>query len=100
MDATEAGVEAAPPCHTVDIGRDLRRGQRLQLVIGERHRLLDLAEDLEVPRRELRLRHGAGVENGPLLCQVLPRGKTGRIEPFVDQLLLRFGPEEGHAGLD
>jgi hypothetical protein len=83
----------------MDVGCDFRLGQRLQLVVAEREGLLDLAEDLEVPRREIGLRNGAGVQDGPLLGQVLPGRESGGVEPFVDQLLLRLGSEEAHTYL-
>ena len=83
----------------MNVGRDLCLRQRPQLVVAERNRFLDLAEDLEVPRREIGLRDGAGVQDGPLLCQVLAGREPSGVEPFVDQLLLRLGPEEGHAYL-
>src|ERR1700730_3295667 len=98
--ALERRVEAAPARDAVDVRRDLRLRQCLQLVVAKRDRLLDLAEDLEVPRGELGLRNGAGVEDGPLLGQVLARREPGGVEPLVAQLLLRFRPEEGHAYLD
>jgi hypothetical protein len=94
MNALERRVEAAPARDAVNVGRDLRLRQRLQLVVAERDRLLDLAEDLEVPRREIGLRDGACVQDRPLLGQVLAGREPGGVEPFVDQLLLRFGPEE------
>ena len=79
----------------MDVGCDLRLWQRLQLVVAEREGLFDLAEDLEVPRREIGLRNGAGVQDGPLLRQVLAGRESGGIEPFLDQFLLRLRPEEG-----
>src|SRR6476619_651728 len=75
------------------------RLQRLTLVVVEREGLFDLAEDLEVPRREIGLGNGAGVQDGPLLRQVLPGRESSGIEPLVDQLLLRLGSEEAHAYL-
>ena len=54
--ALERRVEPAPACHAVDVRRDLCLRQRLQLVVTQRDRALDLAEDLEVPRGEIRLR--------------------------------------------
>jgi hypothetical protein len=79
----------------MDVGCDLRLRERLQLGVAQGEGFLDLTEDLEVPRREIGLRNGAGVEDGPLLRQVLAGRESGRVEPFVDQLLLRLGPEEG-----
>ena len=84
----------------MDVHGDLRLGQRLQRVVGQRQRFLDLAEHLEVPGRQIGPRHGAGVEHRPLLRQVLPGRQTCGIESLVDELLLGFGTEEGHASLD
>src|SRR3954453_12107426 len=98
-DAAEARVEPAPTRDAVNIDRDLGLRQRLQLVVRQRHGLLDLAGDLEVPRRKIRLRHGAGVQHRPLLGEVLARGQPGRVEPLVDQFLLGLASEERHRGL-
>ena len=50
--APEARVETAPARDAVDVDRHLGLRQRLKLLVGEGHRGLHLAEDLEVPRRE------------------------------------------------
>src|SRR4051794_35782509 len=81
VDALEVRVEAAPARDAVDVGRDLGRRQCPQLVEAERHRLLDLAAQLERPRRDVDVRNLASVEDGPLLREVLPRRQAGRVEP-------------------
>src|ERR687888_59062 len=96
VDAAEPRVEAAPARDAVDVDGDLGRRQLAQLVPGKCERALDLAEDLEVPRGQVRLRHGAGVEHGPLLRQVLARREALRVEAPLDELLLGLGAEERH----
>ena len=83
MDAAEPGVEAAPARDAVDVGRDLRRRQRPQLLVVERDLLLHLAEDPQGPGRDVDVRDVAGVEHRPLLGQVLARaaGARGRSPP-------------------
>ncbi len=100
VDSIEARVEPAPAGHAVDVDRDLRLGQPLQFVVAEGDRLLDLPEDPEVPGREVGARHGAGVQDGPLLRRVLPGRQTRRIESLFDELLLGLRPEQGHSNLD
>jgi len=95
VDAAEAGIEAAPACDAVDVGRDLGLGQRLKLVVGEDDLVLDLAEDAKVPRREVGLRHAPGVEDGPLLGDVLARRQALRVVARVGDLSL--GPGAEHA---
>src|SRR4029077_20491403 len=73
VDAAEARVEAAPARDAVDVDRDLAAGQLLQLLPRQRQRLLDLAEDAEVPGRKIRARNRAGMQHRPLLRQVLAR---------------------------
>ena len=63
----------------MDVDGDLRRRERRQLLPAERERPLHLAEDAEVPGREVGRRHGPHVQHGPLLGQVL----TGREAPGV-----------------
>ena len=58
---------------------DLLAGELLELLPGERERRIDLAPDLEVPGRQIDLRHRAVVEDGELLRPVL----AGR-DPFGD----------------
>jgi hypothetical protein len=94
MDAAEARVEAAPARDAVDVDGDLAARQVLQLLPAERDRLLDLAEDAEVPGREIGVGDGARVEDRPLLGEVLAWWKACRVEASLDELLLRFRPEE------
>src|SRR5947208_9028900 len=49
MNPAEPRVEAAPAGDAVDVDRDLGRRQLLQLLPRQRGRILDLAEDLEIP---------------------------------------------------
>jgi hypothetical protein len=60
---------------------------------GQRDRVLDLAEHPEVPGRELGLRDAAGVEDGPLLGQILARWQARRVVAGVGDLLFRSRPE-------
>jgi hypothetical protein len=73
----------------VDVGVDGLPGQLLELVPGEGERVVDLAEDLEVPGREIGVRHRAVVEDRELLGLVL----AGR-NPLGDGRVHRPGPEE------
>jgi hypothetical protein len=84
----------------MDVDGDLGLWERLQLVVAERQRLLDLAEDVEVPGSEVGLRNRAGVQHRPLLREVLARRQPGGIESLVDELLLGLRSEERHANLD
>src|SRR6187397_3000465 len=99
VNTLEARVEAAPACDAVDVKCDLRLRQRLQLVVRQRQRLFDLAEDVEVPGCKVGLRHRTGVQDGPLLRQVLTRRQARGIESLLDELLFRLGPEEWHLNL-
>jgi len=99
VDATEAGVEAAPARDAVDVGGDLRRRQSAELLVVERDLLLDLAEDPELPGCEVDARHVAGVEDGPFLGQVLPRRQARRVVAGGADLVLGFGAEERHGFL-
>jgi hypothetical protein len=49
---------------------------------------------------EIGPRNGAGVEDGPLLRQVLAGRQAGGVEPPVDELLLGLRSEEAHSYLD
>src|SRR2546430_2547329 len=93
MDPAEARVEAAPAGDAVDVDRDLGRRQLLQLLPAQRDRILDLAEDLEVPARELGLGHAARVQHRPLLGQVLARRQARGVVTGVGDLLLCLGAE-------
>ena len=99
MDALELRVEPAPARDAVDVDGDLGLRQRPQLVVREGDRPLDLAEDLEVPRRQFCSRDAAGVEDRPLVGQVLTRRQARGIEALLDELLLGLGTEERHAYL-
>src|SRR5439155_26000173 len=94
--AAEARVEPAPPRDAVDVGRDLDRRQLEKLLPRQTQRLLDLAEDTEVPRGEIRVRNAARVQDRPLVGQVLPRRKTRGVVACVANLRLGFRSEEGH----
>ena len=78
----------------MDVDGDLGLRQFLKLLVGQGERLLDLAEDLEVPRREIRLRNRSRVQHRPLLRQVLPGRQAGRVESLLDQLLLGLATEQ------
>src|SRR5438445_5575995 len=93
VDAAKARVETAPAGDAVDVDRDVARRQLLQLLPGERDRILDLAEDLEVPGREVGVGHGARVQDGPLLGQVLPRRQACGVVTGVGDLLFCLGAE-------
>src|SRR5437870_5444867 len=93
MDAAEARVEAAPARDAMDVQRDLDGRQLLELAPGQAERFLDFAADREVPRREVGLRHGARMEDGPFLGQVMPGRQAGRVVAGVCDLLLGFGAE-------
>src|ERR671935_834238 len=84
VDALERRVEAAPARDAVDVERELGCRQRAQLVVAERHPVLDLSEDAEVPCGEIGLRNRAGVQHGPLLGQVLAGRQPGWIEALLD----------------
>ena len=70
-----------------------RTRERVELVPRQPDRALDLSLDEEVPGREVRLRDRAGVENGPLLGQVLARRQARRVVAGVDDLALCSAPE-------
>ena len=72
-DALPVGVELGPAGHAVDVGVDGLAGQRLELLPGQGERRVDLAPDLEVPRREVRVR-ARSRSGGPGTC----RSCTGR----------------------
>ena len=95
VNAAEARVEAAPARDAVDVLHVLRLRQRGELVPAQRDRVLDLAEDAEVPRREIRVRHRAGVQHRPLLREVLARREARGVVPGGRDLL--FGPTPEHA---
>ncbi len=96
VDAAEAGVEAAPARHAVDVGRDVGRRQRAELLVVERDLLLDEAEDAQAPRRDVDARDVAGVKDGPLLREVLAGRQAGRVVARVAHLVLGFRAEERH----
>src|SRR5579872_1967787 len=95
-DALELRVEPAPAGDAVDVGRDLGRGQRGQLLVAEAERLLDLAGHLQRPGREVDVRDVAGVEHGPLVREVLAGREAGWVEAGRADLVLRLAPEHGH----
>ena len=74
--SSEARVESAPARDAVDVDGDVAARELLELLPRERQGRLDLTEDAEVPRREIRARHRAGMKHGPLLRQVLARGQA------------------------
>src|SRR5581483_1090510 len=65
-------VEAAPRSDAVDVRGDRFRGQRAELAVVEPQLVLDGAEYLEVPPRDVGLRHGAEVQQRPPV-----RGREG-----------------------
>ena len=65
--------------------------QRVQLVPGERDRVLDLARDLERPRGEVGRGDRARVQDGPLLGQVLARRQACGVVAGLAHLLFRLG---------
>src|SRR5207248_2384808 len=95
VDAGELGVEARPARDAMDVRRDRRLRQRLQLVVRESDLVLDRTEDPEVPLLQLVVvaRHAARVKYGPLVGEVLPRRQALRVVAGVRNLLLRFAPE-------
>src|SRR4051812_48485188 len=94
-DALPVGVELRPTRHAVDVGVDRLAWQLLELRPGQRARRVDLAPDLEVPRREIRMRYGPVVEDRELVGLVL----TWR-DPFGHRRVLFLGAEESfeHGG--
>jgi hypothetical protein len=96
VDAAERRVEPAPARDAVDVDDHLRCRQRAELVVAQPRLALDLAEDAEVPAREVDVRDVAGVEHGPLLGEVLPRRQPPRIQAALAQLRLRLAAEERH----
>src|SRR4051812_12480641 len=94
VDASEARVEPAPARDAVDVHGHRAARQLLQLLPGQRQRLLDLAEDAEVPRAEVGVGNRPCVQHGPLLRQVLARWQPRRIEAALDELLLRLRPKQ------
>src|SRR5205807_8015313 len=97
VDAAEARVEPAPAGHAVYVGRDLALRQGPELVVAQAERRLDLAGDGEVPRRQLDVRHRAGVQDRPFLGQVLARRQARGVVTGVADLLLGAGSEQWHA---
>ena len=77
-----------------------RLGKLDQLLPRERQRALDLPVDREAPRREVGVRNGAGVQDRPLLGQVLAGREPRRVVPGLRDLFLFFRPEERHRFLD
>ena len=79
-------VEAAPARHAVDVDRHFARRQRPELVPAQRDRILDLAEDLEVPGREVgrrarRPRGGRATSRSGTAPAAAARGRSRRRRP-------------------
>jgi hypothetical protein len=79
----------------VDVELDLGGRQRGEFLPRETQGSLDLPADREVPAGQVRCRDAAGVEHGPLLGQVLPRRKPGRVVAGLLDLALGSGAEHG-----
>ena len=77
----------------MDVDRDLGRRQLLQLLPRQRGRILDLAEDLEIPAREVGFWHAAGVQHRPFLGQVLAGRQARGVVTGVGDLLFCLGAE-------
>src|SRR5262249_35923337 len=88
VNAVEARVEPAPARDAVDVLRRARPRQLSELRPVELQLVLHFAEDAERPGREVGLRHPAGVEDGPLLGQVLAGRKACRVEAGGPNLAL------------
>ncbi len=95
VDALEGHVEAAPARDAVDVLGVGRPRERVQLVPREPDRVLDLSRDDEVPGREVGARDRAGVQDRPLLGQVLAWWQARRVVARLDDLSLRSAPEHG-----
>src|SRR4029079_15487726 len=93
MDTAEPCVEPDPASHAVDVDGDLAAPQCWELLPREPDRLLDLAEDAQIPRREVDRGNAARVEDGPLLGQVLARRESRRVVALFDDCLFGFGAE-------
>ena len=93
VDAFERSVEATPARDAVDVLGMGRPWERVQLVPRDPDRILDLSRDEEVPGREVGTRDRAGMQNRPLLGQVLARRQARRVVARVDDLSLRSAPE-------
>jgi hypothetical protein len=83
----------------VDVGGDLRRRQGTESLVVERHLLLDLPEDEQLPGREVDMRLPSGMEDRPLFGQVLARWQASGVVARVADFRLGFGTEEGHGFL-
>jgi hypothetical protein len=70
-DALPDGVELRPLCDAVDVDGDLLAGQSLELLPGPPARLVDLADDREVPAVERRMWRRACGEDGEVPGHVL-----------------------------
>jgi len=93
VDAAKALVEAAPAGDAVDVGSHLGLRQGAQIVEGEAKLALDGAEDAQVPGRQVDVWHGARVQDGPLLREVLAWRQPCRVVPRVEGLALGFRAE-------
>ena len=93
VDTAESRVETAPAGDAVDVDRDLACRQLLELLPRQHDRILDFAEDLEVPGREVGVRHAAGVQDRPFLGQILTRRQAGGVVTGVGDLLFCPGAE-------
>ncbi len=96
--AFEAGVEAAPARHAVDVLGVAAPRQLVELLPAELELLLDLAADAQPPAREIDLGDASGVQHRPFLGHVLAGRKPRRVEAGVANLLLLARPE--HRDLD
>src|SRR5262249_44141289 len=79
-------IKAAPARDAVEVTVGLGRGQAVELLPGQPHRLLHQPSDTEVPACRVKTRHRAIVQHRPLQRERLPRRQAA-----VALHLLLFG---------
>ena len=87
-DADPGRVELRPARDAVDVGRDLPLREGLQLVPGQGQRVVDLAEDVEIPLGQVERGIRPDREHRKALGQVLPRWHASGIDAELLRLPL------------
>src|SRR2546428_2289727 len=72
-------IEPRPRRHAVHVRRHRDLWELLELFPVELDLVQDLAEHAELPGPRVEARHRSVVENGPFLCEVLPRRDARRL---------------------
>ena len=85
-------AQPAPTCDAVDVRHHVLRRQRAKLAVVERQLMLDRAEHLEVPLRDVRGRYRSEMQEGPAVgsCE----GLAGRNARRIDTLRESFALEQ------